>query len=110
MKYNNAVYYLATSTTSNNLARTTKQSEATAFGFIKAEASSGGGSGTGGEHGEFNISWISNQKKVGDNKIYRLDFSPQKGDLGYGACWHPSYKQHQKMADELYPLLKKLLK
>ena len=49
-------------------------------------------------------------KKVGDNKIYRLDFSPQKGDLGYGACWHPSYKQHQKMADELYPLLKKLLK
>ena len=49
-------------------------------------------------------------KSAGDSKIYRLDFSPQKGDLGYGACWHPSYKQHQKMADELLPLLKRLLK
>ncbi len=49
-------------------------------------------------------------KKAGDNKIYRLDFTPQSGDLGYGACWHPSYKQHQKMADELLPLLQKLLK
>lgn len=49
-------------------------------------------------------------KKAGDNNIYRLDLTPQKGDLAYGACYHPSYKQHQKMADELYPLLKKLLK
>lgn len=49
-------------------------------------------------------------RKAGDKQIYRLDFSPQKGDLGYGACWHPSYRQHRKMADELYPLLRKLLK
>ncbi len=48
--------------------------------------------------------------QAGDKAIYRLDFSPQTGDLGYGACWHPSYAQHQKMADELLPLLKKLLK
>lgn len=94
MKYNNAVYYLATSTTSNNLARTTKQSEATAFGFIKAEASSGGGSGTGGEHGEFNISWISNQKKVGDNKedahatfIPYASVEDMKADANYDEPW-----------------------
>lgn len=48
-------------------------------------------------------------KQAGDKKIYRLDFSPQTGSLGYGAGWHPSYRQHQHMADELTPLLRKLL-
>lgn len=52
------------------------------------------------------------QKKVklGDNFIYRFDFSFQKGDLGYGASWHPSKLQHQKMAGELLPFLRKLMK
>ena len=52
------------------------------------------------------------QKKVklGDNFVYRFDFSFQKGDLGYGASWHPSKLQHQKMAGELLPFLRKLMK
>ena len=48
-------------------------------------------------------------KKQGDKEIYRFDFSFQKGDLGYGASWHPSKLQHQKMAGELLPFLKKIM-
>ena len=29
--------------------------------------------------------------------------------LGYGASWHPSKLQHQKMAKELLPFLKNLM-
>lgn len=47
--------------------------------------------------------------KLGDNFIYRFDFTFQTGDLGYGASWHPSKLQHQKMAGELLPYLKKLM-
>ena len=45
----------------------------------------------------------------GDKEVYRFDFTPHDGSLGYGADWHPSYKQHQKMADELTPYVKKLM-
>lgn len=41
--------------------------------------------------------------------IYRFDFTFQTGDLGYGASWHPSKLQHQKMASELLPFLRKLM-
>ena len=44
-----------------------------------------------------------------DKNIYRFDFSFQKGDLGYGASWHPSMLQHRKMAAELLPFLRKLM-
>lgn len=44
-----------------------------------------------------------------DGEIYRFDFSFQTGDLGYGASWHPSKLQHQKMASELLPYLKELM-
>lgn len=47
--------------------------------------------------------------KKGDKQVFRFDFTPQTGDLGYGACWHPSTKQHQKMAGELLPFLRKLM-
>lgn len=47
--------------------------------------------------------------KKGDKEIYRFDMSFQTGDLGYGADWHPSVAQHQKMASELIPFLKKLM-
>ena len=47
--------------------------------------------------------------KKGDKQIYRFDMSHQMGDLGYGASWHPSKAQHQKMASELLPYLKKLM-
>ena len=48
-------------------------------------------------------------KKQGDNDIYRFDFTFQTGELGYGASWHPSKLQHQKMAGELLPFLRKLM-
>ena len=44
-----------------------------------------------------------------DKNIYRFDFCFQKGDLGYGASWHPSMLQHRKMAAELLPFLRKLM-
>ncbi len=47
--------------------------------------------------------------KRGDKKVYRFDFSFQTGDLGYGASWHPSKLQHQKMAGELLPFLRKVM-
>lgn len=52
---------------------------------------------------------VKKAKKLGDKEIYRFDFSFQKGDLGYGASWHPSKLQHQKMAGELLPFLKKIM-
>ncbi len=47
--------------------------------------------------------------KAGDKDIYRFDFSFQTGDLMYGASWHPSYWQHQKMAGELIAFLRPLM-
>ena len=44
-----------------------------------------------------------------DKNIYRFDFCFQKGDLGYGASWHPSMLQHRNMAAELLPFLRKLM-
>lgn len=44
-----------------------------------------------------------------DKNISRFDFTFQTGDLGYGASWHPSKLQHQKMAGELLPYLRKLM-
>ncbi len=91
MQYNGTVYYLATSSSSDNLARTTTQSEATAFGFIKAETAGGGDTG---DHGDFDISWISNQKKVGDNKeeahatfIPYASVEDMKADANYDEPW-----------------------
>jgi lysophospholipase L1-like esterase len=37
----------------------------------------------------------------GDEKIYYLELSPQNGNLGYGADWHPSAAQQRKNAKEL---------
>ncbi len=45
-------------------------------------------------------------KTEGDDNIFRFDFTPQDGSLGYGADWHPSKAQHRKMADELVPYLR----
>lgn len=68
----NQTYYLTyDGTYGGKLGRTTDLNSATAFGFIKVEGSTGGGS-TGGttssDHGSFSVSWISNQNKVGDYK------------------------------------------
>lgn len=68
----NKSYYLTyDGTDGGKLGRTTDSNSATAFGFIKVEGSTGGGS-TGGttssDHGSFSVSWISNQNKVSDYK------------------------------------------
>lgn len=46
----------------------------------------------------------------GDGAVYRFDMSPQTGSLGIGASYHPSMRQHQKMAYELTAFLKDLMK
>lgn len=53
---------------------------------------------------------VKEAKKDGDKQVYRFNFTPQTGSLGYGADWHPSIAQQQLMADELTPYLKKLMK
>ena len=65
-------YYLTyDGTDGGKLGRTTDSNSATAFGFIKVEGSTGGGS-TGGSttspNGSFDVSWIKNQSKVSDHK------------------------------------------
>lgn len=74
----NKTYYLTyDGTNGGKLGRTTDSNSATAFGFIKASASEGGGGTEGGggsteetpgNHGSFSVSWISNQSKVSDHK------------------------------------------
>ena len=63
----NKTYYLTyDGTDGGKLGRTTDSNSATAFGFIKVEGSTGGG--TSSNHGSFSVSWISNQSKVSDHK------------------------------------------
>lgn len=47
-------------------------------------------------------------KSEGDKNVYRFNFSPQNGNLGYGADYHPSKAQHRKMANELIPYLRSI--
>ena len=58
---------------------------------------------------DVNKKGVDGKTKKGDKNVYRFDFSFQTGDLGYGASWHPSRLQHQKMANELLPYLKNLM-
>ncbi len=52
---------------------------------------------------------VDEARKAGDTDVYRFDFTPQNGDIGYGASWHPSLWQHQKMAAELTAFLRSLM-
>ena len=52
---------------------------------------------------------VDEARKAGDTDVYRFDFTPQNGDIGYGASWHPSLWQHQKMAGELTAFLRSLM-
>ena len=47
-------------------------------------------------------------KSNGVSLIYRLDMEPQDGTLGYGADWHPSRRQQQKMARELTSFIEEI--
>lgn len=53
---------------------------------------------------------VGEMKSQGDMDVYRFDMSPQTGSLGIGASYHPSMRQHQKMASELTAFLKKIMK
>lgn len=52
---------------------------------------------------------VEEAHKEGDTEVYRFDFTPHTGDLYYGADWHPSLWQHQKMAGELTAFLRTLM-
>lgn len=45
----------------------------------------------------------------GRENVYRFNFSPCTGELGYGADFHPSRAQSEKSASELIPFLQSLL-
>ena len=47
--------------------------------------------------------------KAGDKQVYRFNFTPQNGSLGYGNDYHPSIWQHEKMAAELTAYLRSLM-
>ncbi|MCR5076790.1 MAG: lipase [Prevotella sp.] len=49
-------------------------------------------------------------KRRGDKEVHRFSFSRQTGELGYGASWHPSKQQHERMAAELLPFLKTIMR
>lgn len=101
MAYGSTVYYLTTSTDGSTLNRATSQSSATAFGFL-----AGSGSGTtdpdtpsSSDHGSFNVSWISNQNKVGDHKedahatyIPYTSEANMKADANYAEPWETPQK------------------
>ncbi|MCR4765807.1 MAG: lipase, partial [Bacteroidaceae bacterium] len=47
--------------------------------------------------------------KRGDHQVYRFVFPAQDGSLGFGADYHPSKRQQEKMASELTPFLQELM-
>lgn len=49
------------------------------------------------------------RREAGDGEVYCFDMSPQTGSLGYAPGWHPTMRQHRKMAVELTSYLKKLM-
>lgn len=51
---------------------------------------------------------VAEAKAAGDNEVYRFDMSPHTGSLGYGADWHPSWRQSNKMAAELTGFLRQI--
>ena len=44
----------------------------------------------------------------GDKEVYRFDFTPADGSLGYGCFKHPSLRQNEQMANELVPFIKQI--
>lgn len=52
---------------------------------------------------------VGEANKAGDKEVYRFDMTPQNGDLGIGADYHPSLWQQEKMAGELTAYLRSLM-
>ena len=44
----------------------------------------------------------------GDMEVYRFDFTPADGSLGYGSFKHPSLRQNEQMANELTPFIRQI--
>ncbi len=44
----------------------------------------------------------------GDADVYRFDFTPEDGSLGYGTHKHPSLRRHARMAEELVPFIRQI--
>ena len=44
----------------------------------------------------------------GDRDVYRMDFTPEDGSLGWGSQGHPSMKRHALMAEELTNFLRQI--
>lgn len=51
---------------------------------------------------------LNDARKRGDRNVFRFDFTPADGSLGYGIHKHPSLRQHQQMARELVPFLRQI--
>ena len=63
------------------------------------------------EHIQYAMDGVVRQARLkGDTNVYRFDMSHQTGDLGFGAKWHPSKWQQEKMAGELTAYLRGLMK
>ena len=52
---------------------------------------------------------VAAANRRGDKQVFRFTFTPQDGSLGYGASYHPSMQQQEKMANELTPFLRELM-
>ena len=52
---------------------------------------------------------VQEANSAGDMRMHRFDFTPQTGELGYGAGWHPSKRQHERMADELISFIETIV-
>ena len=48
-------------------------------------------------------------RNEGENNIYRFDFTPDDGSLGYGMFKHPNVARNKQMAAELIPYLRQLM-
>lgn len=54
------------------------------------------------------IEAMQDAHEQGDKEIYRFDFTPADGSLGYGCFKHPSMRQNEQMANELIPFIKQI--
>lgn len=52
---------------------------------------------------------VARLKAEGETQVYRFDFTPADGSLGYGSYQHPSLKQHTQMSQELVPFIKDIM-
>ncbi len=52
---------------------------------------------------------IADAQQRGDYNVFRMDFTPDDGSLGWGSQGHPSMKRHAVMAEELTAFLRQLM-